>query len=245
MMSSSLTRMAVTAFALIAIAAGSNAHAQATIDQGKAQAGNVTPGDAPAFPVTLSVPGSYKLTGNLVVPSGVSGIEISADGVTLDLNGFTISSSGFCTRDISTYGVSCSAEHGLYGILVTRSLVTTVIRNGTVQGFAAGVLVDRGIVESLVVKHNAEGLLFGGLYAASRATGIVAELNGTGVYMSSGMIERSVATANTTGFFGSSVNNVAVVESQAAFNADGIRSAAVRGNRANNNKIDLNGTVAF
>ena len=30
------------------------------IDQNKALAGNVTPGDTPGFPVTISLPGSYR-----------------------------------------------------------------------------------------------------------------------------------------------------------------------------------------
>ena len=38
------------------------------IDQNHALAGNVTPGDTPGFPVTISQPGSYRLTGNLIVP---------------------------------------------------------------------------------------------------------------------------------------------------------------------------------
>ena len=32
------------------------------IDQNHALAGNITPGDGPGFPVTLSQPGSYRLT---------------------------------------------------------------------------------------------------------------------------------------------------------------------------------------
>ena len=43
-----LTRIAASAFALIAIAAGANAHAQATIDQAKALTGDVTPSDTEA-----------------------------------------------------------------------------------------------------------------------------------------------------------------------------------------------------
>jgi len=38
------------------------------INQVRALAGNTTPGDAPGFPVTISQPGSYRLTGNLTVP---------------------------------------------------------------------------------------------------------------------------------------------------------------------------------
>ncbi len=37
------------------------------IDQSKAMAGNITPGDAPGFPVTISQPGSYRLSSNLDV----------------------------------------------------------------------------------------------------------------------------------------------------------------------------------
>jgi hypothetical protein len=67
------------------------------IDQNKALAGAVTPGDAPGFPVTLSVPGSYKLAGNLVVPNeNTTAIAITADNVTLDLNGFVIQGPTAC-----------------------------------------------------------------------------------------------------------------------------------------------------
>jgi hypothetical protein len=59
------------------------------IDQARALAGSITPGDAPGFPVTISQPGSYRLSGNLRVPSAI-GIEITADDVSIDLNGFAI-----------------------------------------------------------------------------------------------------------------------------------------------------------
>lgn len=54
------------------------------INQQKAMAGNVTPGDGPGFPVTISKPGSYRLTGNLTVAdANTTGILITADHVTL------------------------------------------------------------------------------------------------------------------------------------------------------------------
>ncbi len=40
-------------------------------------------------PYTISNPGSYYLTGNLAVTAG-DAIVIAVDGVTLDLNGFTL-----------------------------------------------------------------------------------------------------------------------------------------------------------
>jgi hypothetical protein len=77
---------------LAALALAASAQAQViTIDQAKALAGNVTPGDAPGFPVTISQPGHYRLTGHLSVgDAGVAGIVVAASRVTLDLNGFTV-----------------------------------------------------------------------------------------------------------------------------------------------------------
>src|SRR5208283_2371136 len=61
------------------------------IDQNRALAGGITPGDTPGFPVTISQTGSYRLTGNLTVPDvNTGGIVVTADHVTIDLNGFSI-----------------------------------------------------------------------------------------------------------------------------------------------------------
>jgi hypothetical protein len=68
------------------------------INQSNALAGNVTPGDTPGFPVTISVSGSYKLSGNLTVPdANTTAIQITANNVTLDLNGFSIIGPVVCT----------------------------------------------------------------------------------------------------------------------------------------------------
>jgi hypothetical protein len=56
------------------------------INQGKALAGNLTPGDAPGFP-TLSRPGAYRLTGSPQAPANKDAIAIVAGSVTLDVNG--------------------------------------------------------------------------------------------------------------------------------------------------------------
>lgn len=49
-----------------------------------------TPGDADSM-YRINQPGSYYLTGNVTGVSGKHGIEITASGVTLDLNGFLLS----------------------------------------------------------------------------------------------------------------------------------------------------------
>lgn len=68
-----------------------------SINQAAALRGGVTPGDTRGFPVTLKVSGSYRLTGNLVDDdfAGPVIIEITADRVALDLNGFEVSSPSF------------------------------------------------------------------------------------------------------------------------------------------------------
>ena len=83
------------------------ARAQVIINQGKALMGNVTPGDAAGFPVTLSQPGSYVLTSNLTVSNAnTHAIDITVDDVTVDLNGFVIQGPTVCTGGGSS--LSCS-----------------------------------------------------------------------------------------------------------------------------------------
>ena len=65
------------------------------ISQVRALAGGLTVGDAPGFPVTISVSGSYRLTSNLDVtgqpsPENVIAVDITVGSVSLDLNGFSI-----------------------------------------------------------------------------------------------------------------------------------------------------------
>src|SRR5437660_11740367 len=68
------------------------------INQSAALAGNVTPGDAPGFPVTISAAGSYRLSGNLTVnDANTTAIQITADNVAIDLNGFSIIGPTVCS----------------------------------------------------------------------------------------------------------------------------------------------------
>jgi len=102
------------------------------LDQTRAMAGWITPGDAPGFPVTITAPGRYRLTSDLVVPAGTNGIVIRADNVVIDLNGFAIRGPARCTQGKGcadfTAGISQPEEH--FGARVA---------NGTVEGFRTGV----------------------------------------------------------------------------------------------------------
>jgi len=131
------------------------------IDQSRAMAGNVTPGDTPGFPVTLSQPGNYRLTGNLTVADGdTSVIQIVSDSVTLDLNGFTISGPALCTAGPAT---TCPAIGKGIGVVADGDLNTAPkgvkIHNGSVRGMGLGIKMtgDGSFVEKVNAYRNAGG----------------------------------------------------------------------------------------
>lgn len=240
-------RLAATAAALLA-AAGS-ACAQATVTHDRALAGNITPGDSAGYPITIGQPGSYKLMSNLYVPDGLSGIQITADDVTLDLNGFKIVGAGSCVRDAASHMVTCTNANDSSGVEVKGGdTLSVVVRNGTVQGFDRGVLIKSGVVDGLTVKHNSTGVLVqGSSMNTTRISGVNAFMNGTGVRLYDyALIERCVANANSTGF-GSYMGSIpgAVIDSVASLNNIGIHGLALRGSRIYLNKTNELGAVAF
>jgi hypothetical protein len=89
---------------LLVVAVAPAAHAGdgvVEINQARALAGVVTPGDAPGFPVTLSAPGSYRLTSDLDVrvapaPLSTSAIHVTSGDVAIDLAGFSVRGATLC-----------------------------------------------------------------------------------------------------------------------------------------------------
>lgn len=211
------------------------ASAQATIDHKKALAGNVTPGDAAGYPITLTQPGHYKLMSKLAVPAGTAGIVIAADGVTLDLNGFTVQGPGVCTRTYATGAVSCVGSSNKIGIDAGGFEAT--VRNGTVRGFGGGLILQRGVVEQFTATHNAgNGMGLAFLTDPSyvvRGSELVATLNGgDGIKAGQAMLDRVVSQANGGyGIAGSySLGHTVVTRSQTAYNAlVGLGYATVQG----------------
>jgi len=188
-----------TLLAAAAMLGSTSAHAQATIDQNKALAGSVTPGDTPGFPVTLSVPGSYKLTGNLAVPAGSSGIIVATSGVTLDLNGFNIVGANTCFRDAALYVVTCtrpnSNDRGVYAFSTSGNTV----RNGRIAGFSIGIQAGSGsLLENLMLESNyygVSGTLIGGARTVIR--NVRSQLNAlAGFSLRDALVQSSTAGDN-------------------------------------------------
>lgn len=102
-----------------------------------------------AAPTTISNAGSYYLTTNLVGVSGQNGVNVNADDVTLDLNGFAL------------IGVPGSLN-GIHAASARRNLS---VRNGTVRGWGeAGVSLPTARdsqFTGLRVSGNGSGLLVG------------------------------------------------------------------------------------
>ncbi len=138
-----------------------------------------------SVPYTISSPGSYYVTTNLTVPTSESGIFISANNVTLDLNGFTL-----------------TGINQLFDAIQADSAQTNiVIRNGSINNWANGVVINSG--SNLSVEHIAVssvggyGILLGGSGAVRDC---MVQGNGTvefdGIFISGGVVVDCVVSGN-------------------------------------------------
>jgi hypothetical protein len=150
------------------------------IDQSRVLRGSVTPGDAPGFPVTISQPGSYRLAGNLTVPDlDTTAIQITADFVTLDLNGFSIVGPFVCTAGPATICPASGKGTGVQAGGDQPSVPRGVrVLNGSVRGmglFGIQLPGDGSLVERVTVDSNAGG----GMTVAGAVTQSAATRNGS------------------------------------------------------------------
>ena len=165
-----------------------------TIDQAKAEAGGITPGDAPGFPVTISQPGSYRLMGNLTVADvNLDGIEIKTNGgVTIDLNGFVVRGAR-CGEQRCT--INPPPSNGINGLQPNFRVF-----NGTVENFGwSGIYAAGGaVIERVTAASNGYyGMVSNG---SSQIIDSVARDNlGLGIAVLSGTVRGSLAHRNGIG----------------------------------------------
>jgi hypothetical protein len=140
------------------------------IDQNKALAGNVTPGDAPGFPVTISLPGSYRLDSNLTVPNAAtSAIVVTAANVSIDLNGFSILGPNTCASNGLIVGIQIVCTSNSTGIGIDASASTNVsIQNGSIVGMG-----KNGIFSFNTVSITGVLVKFSGSHGMSLNDGLV------------------------------------------------------------------------
>lgn len=110
------------------------------------------PGDGPGFPVEIIRPGSYRLTGDLVVPDAAStAISIAVSGATLDLNGFGLRGVVVC----SGVPLQCAPAGTGRGV-DAAGMEHVIVRNGEIRGFGdSGVAVGPlSLLEDLQLTSN-------------------------------------------------------------------------------------------
>lgn len=131
-----------------------------------------------SVPVVITTSGSYYLTTNLNAVSG-NGITISANNVSLDLNGFALTASGAGN-----------------GIILPTTQANVTVRNGSVSGWAYGVFANNVIVEHLTVSScSSAGIRCTG--SAQMRNCICAGNSGTGIYVDAdGLITDCIASGN-------------------------------------------------
>lgn len=193
-----------------AVLAAPAAHAQVNIDTAAALAGGVTPGDAPGFPVTLSVPGSYRLTSNLtttlLAPSTL--VDITATNVALDLNGFTVGGPHTCIANGSvTAGNTCTSGTGNPPLIYIQGRAAR-IHSGFVDGGGGnGIQAYFGMtdisggptIEDVIVSNNRERGIF---LSTSGATlrNVTAVFNKDGVFAGSEALVDGVRASRNNGY---------------------------------------------
>lgn len=199
-MSSCMSRPSLLFLALMALGPATVSAADVAIDQRSAQAGRVTPGDAPGFPITISEPGSYRLNSNLVVNQAVTVIEITANDVTLDLAGFSIIGPNQCTGT----PVACTIQGGIgIGIKAVAdagpSPENVRVMNGTVRGMGGhGIrMMGNGTVVERVraVSNGGPGIVVG----MGHIIDSVAMFNGSGAAVVGLIVRGTVAMNNVVG----------------------------------------------
>ena len=158
----------------------------------------------------ITVPGSYYLTTNLTVNSA-NGISINASGVTLDLNGFTISST---SASAAYSGISVNADGACDLAIFNGHIRSGVTNDGrgvyAGGGFACGITFDPG--------HSLTNVV------VSKVTVFGVSVYGINLYLETGsgtMVENcTVMTAGSAGITASIVKGSVASDCFTAISGD-------------------------
>lgn len=226
----SLVRPAVAFTAgLVMVASLYAADGQQEINQACAVNTGCFEGDGPGFPVTISQPGSYRLTGNLDLTAenpATNGIDISAPATTVDLGGFQIIGPARCSGACGA--VSCGSSSGSSGwaVVFQAGAFAGTVRNGTVRNMGntgIGSAAQGLRVVGITAFHNAyDGI---GTYQNTIVLDSIVFENGQdGIDVDAGsLIENSSAACNRNhGIEIDGVNGVIVSTTVQGNGVDGI-----------------------
>ncbi len=156
-------------------------------------------GDDPGWPIEITEPGSYRLTGNLDVsaeasPEDVTAILITGSGVNIDLNGFSIVGPNVCTGA----AFDCTPGLGMgFGVRYEGDAVGAQITNGTVRGMGnAAVSCNQPCrVENIRALHNGSS----GITVNNTLSSVInctARFNGGDGIFAQGEVRNNIAMQN-------------------------------------------------
>ena len=190
---------------------------------------------AGGFPYRITHSGSYKLASNLDASGSVTdAIDIDADNVVLDLNGFTITGPcglGLCSGD----GIASFSHH------------TITIKNGVVSGWFGGINLAGSQVGALVEEVHANNNSGTGIDVGD---GIVRRCTTTGDFVgisvdNYGVVESNVSSKNADGFLlfnTTATGNTAVGNTN--FGLSALGDTVYGSNVFSGNKSDAGGGVS-
>jgi hypothetical protein len=157
------------------------------------------------YPYHITEAGSYRLSSNLVVPSGANAINITVSNVTIDLNGFAISGSG-----------SSAISGG------STPITGVSVRNGTISGPSSGINLGNCTgcsVQQMLIENSVNGISVGptALVSSNVVTGFTAG--------------SAVGTAIVAGVYSTIIGNTV---SGPAFGIQAAANSSVSGNTVSN-----------
>jgi hypothetical protein len=179
-----MPRIPSTAAAIVVFAALLTGEAAADgeilLTHAKALAGNVTPGDAPGYPISLTSPGTYQFAGAIHPSPESIGINVASEDITIDMNGFRMHGSN-------------AAYHG-----ITGAVDNVTIKNGTIQSFKFDAIHGTGrfwIIENMRIVKNGRDGVYCGLHSLI-ASSIISDNGGDGIQCTTGLVSGNHIAVN-------------------------------------------------
>ncbi|MGH9722640.1 MAG: hypothetical protein ACRD8O_20720 [Bryobacteraceae bacterium] len=174
----------------------------------------------------------------MVPDAGATAIQITADDVTLDLNGFSIIGPNVCTPNPTRCTFSGGGGIGIMAVgpVGVASPANVRVRNGTVRGMGGhGIrtMGDGTVVERVnSVSNGGPGIVVG----EGTVIDSVANLNASGAAIVGLHVRGCVAANNIVGIFvrpgGVAMGNTAIANGAGGIS---VNNATATGNTANNN----------
>jgi hypothetical protein len=191
------------------------------------------------FPIVICQSGSYRLSSNLTMPNAnTDGIDITADNVTVDLNGFSILGPTVCSGSPLT----CIRNNGTpSGNGISSSNANIVVMNGQIKGMGLNGISLAGTksrVQNIQATSNVNhGIFVGDSSVVSLCT--VNSNGGTGIFANgSDVVTGNLVSFNVNGI--NSANQAALISGNSVLSSSSVGIQAVCPSLISGNLVFLN-----